>query len=79
MSSDDTASSKSSVRKPSRKRILKLTNHILQICHRIHSCYSVPIQIKSIDELNSNIFIFFYETICNAELIGKLVYIIGKK
>ena len=71
MSSNNTNSSKSSARKTSRKRILKLANHLLLICHRIHSCDLVPAQIKTIDELSSNIFVFIYEIICNAELIGK--------
>jgi hypothetical protein len=63
--------------------ILKLTNELLLICHNeqnntitsncsLKLSQIVPKQINSISQLNSNIFVFIYENVCNTELIGKI-------
>ena len=69
-SSNKSVSYKSSVKKSSRSRTIKLANHILRISHQINSSDLIKKQISSIDELDSNVFIFMYENICEAELIG---------
>lgn len=54
-------------------KIIKLTNDLLLSCNNQNSnnVSITPRSIKSIDELNSNLFIYLFENICNIELESK--------
>lgn len=51
--------------------VIKLSNELLEICHLKGSFSNRSKSIKTINQLNSTVFIFLYEKICNAELIDK--------
>jgi hypothetical protein len=71
-----------------KSNIIKLTNDLLQICydelttnesrnndktwHKRDKLNNLPRQISSIEQLNSHIFVFIFENVCNTELIGKI-------
>ena len=76
---DDSISSKSTSLYQKSKRLnktnlIKLANQVLNLCRfdsnsPLHQL--IPKKIESIDQISSDLFVFFYENICNTELIGK--------
>jgi hypothetical protein len=53
-------------------KTINCINYLLQACHESKSVidYKVPLNIQSINQLNSKVLIFLFENICNSELTG---------
>lgn len=58
-----------------KKRIIDSTNELIKICKSdpnvTKSSAIIPDEITSIKQINSNLFVYFYEQICSTELIDK--------
>lgn len=74
MSTGTSLNSSSNSNQSIRDKIIKLTNDLLNTCRQQTSTTKydlTPRNIKAVNELNSNCFIFIYESVCNSELNGK--------
>jgi centrosomal protein CEP95 len=54
-----------------KRKVVKLANELLQLCQKDKSNQETPTKINTYKEINSNLFVYFYETICNTELVDK--------
>lgn len=54
--------------------IIKIANELLRLCSKNDPSFKsskIPPQIETIEQLNSNFYVYIYENVCNTELIGK--------
>jgi hypothetical protein len=60
-----------------KQRIINLTNELLDICKltndELNRKYNIPAQISSVKQLRPRFFVYFYEIVCDTELVGKRV------
>ena len=59
-----------------KENILKIANELLNICYSPNQSVTgrpanLPRHINSIDQLNSEIYVYFYENVCDTKLIDK--------
>lgn len=76
-------SSASLTRQTTKNRIVQLANELLSMCNlnasnkfrssNTNDLYkTIPSKITSVKQVNGNLFVLFYEELCNTELVGKL-------
>ena len=77
------ASSVSTTLPKLKERIINLTNELLDICKlsndELVSKYDIPGQIASVKQLKPRFFLYFYEIVCDTELVGKRVCLFGHR
>lgn len=54
-----------------KSHIVTLANDLLQICQIGEFNGDAPKRIDTINQLSAHVYVYFYENICNTELIGK--------
>ena len=74
------SSAASITRQTTKTRIVNLANELLAMCNLNASSKlktssdlhkSIPSKITSVKQVNGNLFVLFYEELCNTELVGK--------
>ena len=61
-------------RKATKSRIVNLANELLSMCKSNKSerdSMGIPTKITHVRQVNSNLFVLFYEELCNTELVGE--------
>ncbi len=78
--SNVSSSASSASRQATKTRIVSLANELLSMCanttannnnNKKSKFNYVPTKITNVKQVNSNLFVLFYEELCNTELVGK--------
>ena len=75
------SSSASASRQATKTRIISLANELLAMCSNTttnrnrFASTSIPTKITNVRQVNSNLFVLFYEELCNTELVGEFIFI----